>query len=88
MSPDEVEGLLWAMAPQFGGDPVAIDATRVLRVPGFPRKKYENDFYIDARKESTEAYPVRDFKLHIGPRTRHVRISTSARREKPRHARF
>jgi hypothetical protein len=65
MSLDEAEGLLHAMVREFGGDPGATDATRVLRLPGFANKKYETDFYVEARKESTEIYQLRDFKLHI-----------------------
>jgi hypothetical protein len=65
MSLDEAESLLHAMAREFGGDPAATDATRVLRLPGFANKKYETDFYVEARKESTEIYHLRDFKLHI-----------------------
>jgi hypothetical protein len=65
MSLDEAEGLLHAMAREFGGDPAATDATRVLRLPGFANKKYETDFYVEARRESTETYHLRDFKLHI-----------------------
>jgi hypothetical protein len=65
MSLDEGEGLLRAMAREFGGDPAATDATRVLRLPGFANKKYETDFYVEARGESTDIYHLRDFKLHI-----------------------
>src|SRR6266478_7078294 len=65
MSLDEAESLLHAMAREFGGDPAATDATRVLRLPGFANKKYQTDFYVQARKESTETYHLRDFKLHI-----------------------
>src|SRR6202162_3635309 len=65
MSLDEAEGLLRAMAREFGGDPAATDATRVLRLPGFANKKYEADFYVEARRESTETYHLHDFKLHI-----------------------
>jgi hypothetical protein len=65
MSLDEAEGLLHALAREFGGDPAATDATRVLRLPGFANKKYETDFYVRARRESTETYHLRDFKLHI-----------------------
>jgi hypothetical protein len=65
MSLDEAESLLHAMAREFGGDPAATDATRVLRLPGFANKKYEADFYVEARKESTETYHLRDFKLRI-----------------------
>jgi hypothetical protein len=65
MSLDEAESLLHAMAREFGGDPAATDATRVLRLPGFANKKYETDFYVEARKKSKETYHLRDFKLHI-----------------------
>src|SRR5258707_1164930 len=65
MNLDEAESLLHAMAREFGGDPAATDATRVLRLPGFANKKYGADFYVEARRESTETYHLRDFKLHI-----------------------
>ena len=65
MDLEDAEALLQAMAREFGGDPAATDATRVLRVPGFANKKYETDFYVVARKESTETYHLRDFKLQI-----------------------
>ncbi len=65
MSLEEAEGLLHTMAREFGGDPAATDATRVLRLPGFANKKYETDFYVEARRESTEIYHLRDFKLDI-----------------------
>src|SRR5882762_9401285 len=62
---EEAEALLHAMACEFGGDPAATDATRVLRVPGFANKKYEADFHVQARRKSTDTYHIRDFKLHI-----------------------
>lgn len=65
MKLEEAEALLHAMAREFGGDPAATDATRVLRVPGFANKKYKTDFYVEARRESTETYQLRDFKLHL-----------------------
>jgi len=65
MSMEEAEGLLHAMARDFGGDPAATDATRVLRLPGFANKKYETDFYVEARQRSSESYHLRDFKLHF-----------------------
>jgi len=65
MNLEEAEGLLHAMVQEFGGDPAATDANRVLRVPGFANKKYETNFYVEARRESTETYHLRDFKLHI-----------------------
>src|SRR6266436_2388531 len=68
MTLEEAEGLLHAMAREFGGDPAATDATRVLRLPGFANKKYGADFYVEARRESTDTYHLRDFKLHIDSR--------------------
>jgi hypothetical protein len=65
MTLDEAEGLLHAMAREFGGDPAATDATRVLRLPGFANKKYGADFYVEARRESTDTYHLPDFKLHM-----------------------
>src|SRR5258708_10870738 len=65
MNLEEAEGLLHAMARDFGGDPAATDATRALRVPGFANKKYETNFYVEARRESTETYQFRDFTLPI-----------------------
>ena len=65
LSLEEAEGLLHPMAGQFGGDPAATDATRVLRLPGFANKKYATDFYVEARREVTGICHLRDFKLHI-----------------------
>jgi len=82
MSLDEAESLLHAMAREFGGDPAATDATRVLRLPGFANKKYQTDFYVQARKESTETYHLRDFKLHLDPQdSRRYNHHNRSRRE-------
>jgi len=82
MTLDEAEGLLHAMARELGGDPAATDTTRVLRLPGFANKKYETDFYVEARRESTATYSLRDFKLHIDPHDSPSRnYSTRGRQE-------
>jgi hypothetical protein len=65
LSLEEAEALLRALAREFGGDPAATDATRVLRLPGFANKKYDADFYVEARRHATATYHLRDFKLHI-----------------------
>jgi RepB DNA-primase N-terminal domain len=65
MTIDEAEALNHGMVREFGGDPAATDSTRVLRLPGFANKKYESDFYVLARTESTQTYHLRDFKLQI-----------------------
>ena len=53
------------MAGEFGGDPAATDSARVLRLPGFANKKYETDYYVQARADSAQTYHLRDFKLQI-----------------------
>jgi hypothetical protein len=65
MTVDEAEALNQAMVREFDGDPAATDSTRVLRLPGFANKKYEVDFYVHARAESTQTYHLRDFRLQI-----------------------
>src|SRR6202140_2114749 len=62
---EEAEALQHAMVRVFDGDPAATDATRVLRLPGFANKKYDKDFYVQARLESTQTYQLRDFKVPI-----------------------
>jgi RepB DNA-primase from phage plasmid len=62
---EEAEALNQAMVSEFDGDPAATDSTRVLRLPGFANKKYEADFYVQARTESTQTYHLRDFKLRF-----------------------
>lgn len=86
MNLEEAEGLLHAMVREFGGDPAATDATRVLRVPGFANKKYEPNFYVEARRESAEMYHLRDFKLHIDSQDspRHTYENRSKRESSPR----
>ena len=63
MTIDEAEALNQALVREFDGDPAASDATRVLRLPGFANKKYQTDFYVQARAESAQTYYPRDFKL-------------------------
>ncbi len=63
ITPEEAEALQRGMVREFGGDPAATDSTRVLRLPGFSNKKYDHNFYVEARFESTQAYHLRDFKV-------------------------
>ena len=65
IAPEEAEDLQRAMVREFAGDPAATDSTRVLRLPGFANKKYDQDFYVQARSESTQTYHIRDFKVPI-----------------------
>ncbi len=79
MTMEEAEALNQAMVREFDGDPAATDSTRVLRLPGFANKKYEPDFYVQARIESTQIYHLRDFKLQIdsqdAPRYQHEEVA-------------
>lgn len=59
----EAEALLRAMAREFDADKAATDAARVLRIPGFLNKKYEQDFLVSARFQTDQVYHSRDFKL-------------------------
>jgi hypothetical protein len=80
MTIEEAEALNHAMVKEFDGDPAATDSTRVLRLPGFANKKYEADFYVQARTESTQTYHLRDFKLQIdsqdAPRHHHQEVAS------------
>jgi hypothetical protein len=79
MSMEEAEALNKAMVREFDGDPAATDSTRVLRLPGFANKKYEADFHVQARAESTQTYHLGDFKLQIdsqdAPRQHHEELA-------------
>jgi RepB DNA-primase from phage plasmid len=79
MTIEEAEALNHAMVREFDGDPAATDATRVLRLPGFANKKYEADFYVQVRIESTQTYHLHDFKLQIdsqdAPRHQHEEVA-------------
>jgi len=78
MTTEEAEAINQAMVREFDGDPAATDSTRVLRLPGFANKKYEPDFYVQARAESTQTYRLRDFNLQIdsqdAPRHHHEEV--------------
>src|SRR5437016_6957939 len=79
MTIEEAEALNRAMVREFDGDPAATDSTRVLRLPGFANKKYESDFYVQVRAESTQTYHLRDFKLQVdspeAPRHQHQELA-------------
>jgi len=51
------------MVQEFGADPAATDSARVLRLPGFFNKKYEQPFRVSAQAKSSESYQLGDFKL-------------------------
>jgi len=64
---DQAELLLRAMARKFGGDPAATDSTRVLRVPGFANRKYDEEFVVKAEQQSDRVHGPLDFKVRVDP---------------------
>jgi hypothetical protein len=64
---EQAEAFLHALAHQFDGDPAATDSTRVLRLPGFGNKKYEEDFRVTVNSHTDGTYHPRDFKLRTEP---------------------
>jgi hypothetical protein len=85
----QAETLLHAIAREFDGDNAATDAVRVLRVPGFMNKKYDQDFLVSAQHHSDRVYHPRDFKLRtelVDSGNRQLRHSPSQpNRSEPRH---
>lgn len=65
--------LLRALASQYCGDPAATDISRLLRLPGFTNRKYNEAFVVRVHHETDSIYHLHDF---------HVREDSP---ESPRH---
>jgi hypothetical protein len=61
---EQAESLLRSLATQFCGDIAATDISRVLRIPGFANRKYNEQFLVRAIQESDAIYHLRDFTIH------------------------
>ena len=61
---EQAESLLRSLAAQFCGDIAATDISRVLRIPGFANRKYNEQFLVRAIQESDAIYHLRDFTIH------------------------
>ena len=61
---EQAESLLHSLACQFRGDIAATDISRVLRLPGFVNRKYDEAFVVRAIQESDAIYHLRDFVLY------------------------
>jgi len=86
LSIEESEAMLRAMAAQFGGDTAATDSTRVLRLPGFANRKYDEEFIVQAHHESEAVHHARDFQLQEdSPETPHRSEAAIARAISPGH---
>jgi hypothetical protein len=60
---NQAETLLRALASQYGGDPAATDISRLLRLPGFTNRKYNEAFVVRVHHETEAIYHVQDFHV-------------------------
>ena len=60
---DQAESLLRSLATEFRTDTAATDISRVLRIPGFANRKYNEQFLVRAVQESDLIYHLRDFAV-------------------------
>jgi len=60
---EQAEAVQRRMVQEFGADPAATDSARVLRLPGFLNKKYEQPFRVSAEARSSEVYQLADFRV-------------------------
>jgi RepB DNA-primase from phage plasmid len=61
---EQAESLLRSLATHFNGDIAATDISRVLRMPGFANRKYNDRFLVRALQESDVVYHLRDFAIY------------------------
>jgi hypothetical protein len=61
---EQAESLLRSLANQFRGDMAATDISRVLRLPGFINRKYNEAFLVRAIQEADTVYHFRDFVVY------------------------
>ena len=59
----EAESLLRALASQYGGDPAATDISRLLRLPGFTNRKYNEAFVVRVHHGTNALYHGHDFHV-------------------------
>jgi RepB DNA-primase from phage plasmid len=60
---NQAETLLRALASQYGGDPAATDISRLLRLPGFANRKYNDAFVVRVHHETDTLYHRQDFQV-------------------------
>jgi len=60
---EQAESLMRFLANQFHADIAATDISRVLRMPGFANRKYNEAFFVRATQEAGAIYHLRDFIL-------------------------
>ncbi len=74
LTANQAESLQRALVAEFDGDPAATDSTRVLRLPGFNNKKYEQDDHVTAQSYSSQTYSLADFRLPTDERHQQDRV--------------
>jgi RepB DNA-primase from phage plasmid len=60
---NQAETLLRAPASQYGGDPAATDVSRLLRLPGFTNRKYNDAFVVRVHHETEAVYHLQNFHV-------------------------
>lgn len=82
---NQAETLLRALASQYGGDPAATDISRLLRLPGFTNRKYNEAFVVRVHHETDHIYSSQDFHIQEdSPESpRHLGDSHSSARKLP-----
>jgi RepB DNA-primase from phage plasmid len=71
----QAEALLRSLAMQFQGDLAATDISRVLRMPGFANRKYNEGFLVRAIQETDAIHHFRDFVIHDDSREASRRLA-------------
>ena len=86
---EQAESLLRSLATAFRGDSAATDISRVLRVPGFANRKYNEQFLVRAVQGTDQIYHLRDFAAYEdspdAPRHLEERRTDRTRRMPPGH---
>jgi hypothetical protein len=85
IAPNQAETLQKAMVAEFGGDPAAIDSTRVLRLPGFQNKKYQQVYPVEAYSGSDRTYTLPDFKILADERQSETRTLHETKNHEKKH---
>lgn len=79
---EQAEQALRAMAREWGGDPAATDAARVLRLPGFHNKKFATPARIEGWRLASGVYARGDVeRMHEGRVPEPVAAGTSYTRD-------
>ncbi len=84
---EQAEATLRVMAREFGGDPAATDAARVLRLPGLHNKKFKEPVRVQGHRLTEDVYRPEGFaklpNLSEAERiiTRKANVSSGTRRD-------